>query len=89
MISYSLDGSLPHFPFALVTPFDFVTKSEYSERWVRQRQNPFMAIDLCYHAMNNLYFLNTAIYGEYPKAFVGGTSDGPVVQHRAMFARRE
>jgi beta-glucosidase len=24
-----------------------------------------------YHAMNNLYFLNTAIYGEYPKAFVG------------------
>jgi beta-glucosidase len=23
-----------------------------------------------YHAMNNLYFLNTAIYGEYPKAFV-------------------
>ena len=48
-----------------------------------------MAIDLCYHAMNNLYFLNTAIYGEYPKAFVGGTSDGPVVQHRATFARRE
>jgi hypothetical protein len=30
MISYSLDGSLPHLPFALVTPFDFVTKSEYS-----------------------------------------------------------
>jgi beta-glucosidase len=26
-----------------------------------------------YHAMNNLYFLNTAIYGEYPKAFVGPT----------------
>jgi beta-glucosidase len=26
-----------------------------------------------YHAMNNLYFLNTAIYGEYPKAFVGTT----------------
>ncbi|HSZ62830.1 MAG TPA: family 1 glycosylhydrolase [Terriglobales bacterium] len=26
-----------------------------------------------YHAMNNLYFLNTAIYGEYPKAFVGET----------------
>jgi len=26
-----------------------------------------------YHAMNNLYFLNTAIHGEYPKAFVGGT----------------
>jgi len=26
-----------------------------------------------YHAMNNLYFLNTAIYGEYPKAFVAGT----------------
>jgi beta-glucosidase len=26
-----------------------------------------------YHAMNNLYFLNTAIYGEYPKAFVGAT----------------
>jgi beta-glucosidase len=24
-----------------------------------------------YHAMNNLYFLNTAMYGEYPKAFVG------------------
>ena len=24
-----------------------------------------------YHAMNNLYFLNTAIHGEYPKAFVG------------------
>lgn len=24
-----------------------------------------------YHAMNNIYFLNTAIYGEYPKAFVG------------------
>jgi hypothetical protein len=30
MISCSLDRSLPHFPFALVTPFDFVTKSEYS-----------------------------------------------------------
>jgi beta-glucosidase len=26
-----------------------------------------------YHAMNNLYFLNTAIRGEYPKAFVGPT----------------
>src|SRR5271156_6532511 len=26
-----------------------------------------------YHAMNNLYFLNTAIYGEYPQAFVGAT----------------
>lgn len=26
-----------------------------------------------YNAMNNLYFLNTAIHGEYPKAFVGGT----------------
>src|ERR1700674_2143950 len=26
-----------------------------------------------YHAMNNLYFLNPAIYGEYPKAFVAGT----------------
>jgi len=26
-----------------------------------------------YHAMNNLYFLNTAIHGEYPKAFVGET----------------
>jgi beta-glucosidase len=26
-----------------------------------------------YHAMNNLYFLNTAIHGEYPKAFVGPT----------------
>ncbi|HEY6413888.1 MAG TPA: family 1 glycosylhydrolase [Edaphobacter sp.] len=26
-----------------------------------------------YHAMNNLYFLNPAIYGEYPKAFVGDT----------------
>jgi len=26
-----------------------------------------------YHAMNNLYFLNPAIYGEYPKAFVGAT----------------
>jgi beta-glucosidase len=26
-----------------------------------------------YHAMNNVYFLNTAMYGEYPKAFVGGT----------------
>jgi beta-glucosidase len=26
-----------------------------------------------YHAMNNLYFLNTAIHGEYPKAFVGDT----------------
>jgi beta-glucosidase len=26
-----------------------------------------------YHAMNNLYFLNTAIHGEYPKAFVGAT----------------
>ena len=24
-----------------------------------------------YHAMNNVYFLHTAIYGEYPKAFVG------------------
>jgi beta-glucosidase len=24
-----------------------------------------------YHAMNNLYFLHTAIYGTYPKAFVG------------------
>jgi beta-glucosidase len=24
-----------------------------------------------YHAMNNVYFLNTAMYGEYPKAFVG------------------
>jgi beta-glucosidase len=24
-----------------------------------------------YHAMNNLFFLNTAMYGEYPKAFVG------------------
>jgi beta-glucosidase len=24
-----------------------------------------------YHAMNNLYFLNTAMHGEYPKAFVG------------------
>jgi beta-glucosidase len=24
-----------------------------------------------YHAMNNVYFLNTAIHGEYPKAFVG------------------
>jgi beta-glucosidase len=24
-----------------------------------------------YHAMNNIYFLNTAIHGEYPKAFVG------------------
>jgi len=24
-----------------------------------------------YHAMNNLYFLNTALYGAYPKAFVG------------------
>lgn len=26
-----------------------------------------------YNAMNNLYFLNTAMHGEYPKAFVGGT----------------
>src|SRR5271163_4300837 len=26
-----------------------------------------------YHAMNNLYFLNTAMHGEYPKAFVGAT----------------
>jgi beta-glucosidase len=26
-----------------------------------------------YHAMNNLYFLNTAIRGEYPKAFSGAT----------------
>jgi|HubBroStandDraft_1064217.scaffolds.fasta_scaffold00029_58 beta-glucosidase len=26
-----------------------------------------------YHAMNNLYFLNTAIHGEYPNAFVGET----------------
>jgi beta-glucosidase len=26
-----------------------------------------------YHAMNNLYFLNTAIRGEYPTAFVGAT----------------
>jgi beta-glucosidase len=26
-----------------------------------------------YHAMNNLYFLNTAMRGEYPKAFVGET----------------
>jgi beta-glucosidase len=26
-----------------------------------------------YHAMNNLYFLNTAMTGEYPKAFVGET----------------
>src|SRR5271168_2387579 len=26
-----------------------------------------------YHAMNNIYFLNTAINGEYPKAFVGPT----------------
>ncbi|MFZ0938447.1 MAG: family 1 glycosylhydrolase [Candidatus Sulfotelmatobacter sp.] len=26
-----------------------------------------------YHAMNNLYFLNPAIHGEYPKAFVGET----------------
>ena len=24
-----------------------------------------------YHAMNNVYFLNAAMYGEYPKAFVG------------------
>jgi beta-glucosidase len=24
-----------------------------------------------YHAMNNVYFLNTAMHGEYPKAFVG------------------
>jgi beta-glucosidase len=24
-----------------------------------------------YNAMNNFYFLNTALYGEYPKAFVG------------------
>jgi beta-glucosidase len=26
-----------------------------------------------YHAMNNDYFLHTAMYGEYPKAFVGET----------------
>ena len=26
-----------------------------------------------YHAMNNLYFLNPAIHGEYPKAFLGET----------------
>jgi beta-glucosidase len=26
-----------------------------------------------YHAMNNLYFLNPAVHGEYPKAFVGDT----------------
>jgi beta-glucosidase len=26
-----------------------------------------------YHAMNNLYFLNPATHGEYPKAFVGET----------------
>jgi len=26
-----------------------------------------------YNAMNNVYFLNTAMFGEYPKAFVGGT----------------
>lgn len=26
-----------------------------------------------YHAMNNLYFLNTAMRGEYPKAFIGDT----------------
>ncbi|HEX5235239.1 MAG TPA: family 1 glycosylhydrolase [Silvibacterium sp.] len=26
-----------------------------------------------YHAMNNLYFLNTAVHGEYPKAFIGET----------------
>src|SRR5271170_1256727 len=26
-----------------------------------------------YHAMNNLYFLNPAMRGEYPKAFVGAT----------------
>jgi beta-glucosidase len=29
-----------------------------------------------YHAMNNVYFLNTAIHGEYPKAFVGDTPYG-------------
>ena len=26
-----------------------------------------------YWAMNNLYFLNPAMYGEYPEAFVGET----------------
>jgi beta-glucosidase len=26
-----------------------------------------------YHAMNNLYFLNPAMHGEYPKAFAGAT----------------
>jgi len=26
-----------------------------------------------YHAMNNIYFLQTAMHGEYPKAFVGET----------------
>jgi len=26
-----------------------------------------------YHAMNNIYFLHTALHGEYPKAFVGET----------------
>ena len=26
-----------------------------------------------YHAMNNVYFLDTAMYGKYPKAFVGET----------------
>jgi beta-glucosidase len=26
-----------------------------------------------YHAMNNLYFLNPAMHGEYPKAFLGAT----------------
>jgi beta-glucosidase len=26
-----------------------------------------------YHAMNNVYFLNPAIHGEYPKAFLGDT----------------
>ena len=26
-----------------------------------------------YHAMNNVFFLNAAMYGEYPKAFVGET----------------
>ena len=26
-----------------------------------------------YHAMNNIYFLHTAMHGQYPKAFVGET----------------
>jgi hypothetical protein len=41
MISYSLDGSLPHFPFALVTPLMLLRNPNTRKDGRRERQSPW------------------------------------------------